>query len=340
MGLVYVHDEMPGITRKRSGKGFAYYTPAGQLLKDAAVIRRIKALAIPPAYTNVWICSLENGHIQATGRDAKGRKQYRYHPKYIELTNENKFSRMFEFGSALPAIRQRVDEDLAKPKLSKEKVLATVVWFLEKSLIRVGNEEYAKTNKSYGLTTMRLRHCKVEGSVIQFKFTGKRGIKHEIAVADRRLARVVKRLQELPGQELFRYIDDDGSVATITSADVNAYLKEITGQDFTAKDFRTWSATVMALAELSGCCGFGSERQAKMSITAAMRAVSQQLGNTPAICRKSYVHPAIVNSYMDGSLEKFLQARFAGREEGPALDDCAEAVALELLQEIKPALAA
>jgi len=334
-GLIYVSDAAPGISRRKAGKGFAYYSPTGELIKDPATLKRIRSLAIPPAYTNVWICPLEDGHIQATGRDAKGRKQYRYHAKWIDLTNENKFARMLAFGSALPRIRERVEEDLGSRGLTKEKVLATVVWFLENSLIRVGNEEYAKENKSYGLTTMKMRHCKVEGSVVQFKFKGKRGIKHDIALADRRMARVVKKLQELPGQDLFRYIGDDGAVHTVTSADVNAYLKEITGEDFTAKDFRTWAATVMALAQLSGCCGYGSAREAKRSLAEAMRQVSAQLGNTPAICRKSYVHPRIVDGFLDGSLRQFLESRIStsGAGENP-IDECAEAVALELLAEM------
>lgn len=334
-GLVYVLDNMPGITRKRAGKGFAYHGPDGGLVKDEKILQRIRSLAIPPAYTHVWICPLDNGHLQATGRDAKGRKQYRYHPKFLELSAGNKFSRMLEFGAALPAIRERVDQDLCKHGLPREKVLATVVWFLENSLIRVGNEEYAKSNKSYGLTTMKARHCKVEGSVIQFKFVGKRGIKHDIKLADRRLARVVKKIQELPGQELFQYVDGDGGRHSVTSADVNAYLKEITGQEFTAKDFRTWSATALALAELSHACGYGTQREAKRAVTQALTSVSSQLGNTPAICRKSYVHPGIVTSFMDGSLEHFLSSRLdAGSEENP-VDACAEAVVIELLQELQ-----
>lgn len=332
-GLVYVLDNMPGITRRRAGKGFAYYDANGQSVKESRTLQRIRSLAIPPAYSNVWICPLENGHLQATGRDARGRKQYRYHPKFLELSTGNKFSRMLEFGAALPAIRDRVDHDLCKHGLPREKVLATVVWFLENSLIRVGNEEYAKSNKSYGLTTMKARHCKVEGSVIQFKFVGKKGIKHDIKLADRRLARVVKKIQELPGQELFQYVDGEGTRHSVTSADVNAYLKEITGQEFTAKDFRTWSATVLALAELSHACGFGTQREAKRAVMQALTSVSGQLGNTPAICRKSYVHPGVVNSFLDGSLEQFLTSRVGA--EGNPIDDCAEAVVIELLQELQ-----
>ncbi|HEY3782969.1 MAG TPA: hypothetical protein VGL56_17945 [Fimbriimonadaceae bacterium] len=331
IGLIYVHDDLPGIARKARGKNFVYISPNGQIIKDRRILERIKKLAIPPAYQNVWICPLENGHIQATGRDARRRKQYRYHPAWIELSSGNKFSHMLEFGKSLPSIRGQVDSDLCKKGLPREKVLATVVWFLEKSLIRVGNEEYAKENNHYGLTTMKMRHCKVEGATTQFHFVGKRGIKHDIAVSDIRMARLVKKIQELPGQELFQYLDEHGTRHSVSSADVNAYLKEIAGKDFTAKDFRIWSATVLAMAELSHCCGFTSSSQAKRLVTAAMKNVSSHLGNTPAICRKSYVHPGIVNAYLDGSLEEFLQNR------GEEMDNkrCAETAVLEILKHLQ-----
>jgi DNA topoisomerase I len=335
-GLVYVNDNvMPGFSRKRAGAGFAYYQPDGSLIKDKATIQRIKKLAIPPAYTKVWICPLENGHIQATGRDARGRKQYRYHATWLEITNGNKFSRMLSFGSALPRIRERVEADLSKPGIPREKALATVVWLLEKSLIRVGNEEYAKENNSYGLTTMRMRHVSIEGSTIEFKFKGKRGIKHLIKINDRRMAGILRQIQDLPGQELFHYIDDDGQVCTINSSDVNAYLREVSGEDFTAKDFRTWTATVMALAALSNCCGFSTKKEAQRAMKAALAVVSEQLGNTPAICKKSYVHPMILSSFADGSLEEFLKARakHTGTANEP-IDNCAETVVLELLQKL------
>lgn len=336
-GLIYVNDnELPGITRKKSGAGFAYYWTDGSLIRDKALIQRIKKLAIPPAYTNVWICPFDNGHIQATGRDAKGRKQYRYHEKWLELTNGNKFSRMLAFGTALPQIRERVQADLRKQGVPREKALATVVWLLENSLIRVGNEEYAKENRSYGLTTMRMRHVNIDGSTIEFKFKGKRGIKHLIKINDSRMARVLRQIQELPGQELFHYIDDDGQVCTISSSDVNAYLKEISGEDFTAKDFRTWAATVMALAALSNCCGYSTKREAQRAMKLALTAVSEQLGNTPAICRKSYVHPMVLNSFADGSLEAFLKARAEHPETAnEPIDSCAETVVLELLKRIE-----
>jgi DNA topoisomerase-1 len=334
VGLVYARDDMPGITRRRSGGGFSYYSPNGELIKNQRILRRIRSLAIPPAYTHVWISSLENSHIQATGRDAKGRKQYRYHPKWIELSSENKFSHMQAFGAALPKIRKRVDQDLCKHGLPREKVLATAVWFLEESLIRVGNEEYAKENKSYGLTTMRMRHCKVEGSVIQFKFVGKRGIKHDIQVADRRMARLVKRIQDLPGQELFQYLDSDGQPRSISSADVNQYLREITGQDFTAKDFRTWSATVMALIELGTKCSFTSQSEAKRLVSSALKVVASQLGNTPAICRKSYVHPGVVNSFLDGTLLGFLGRNLLEHVADADAGEFAEKITLKLLKHL------
>lgn len=335
-GLIYVHDNIPGITRKPTDLGFEYFSPNGEKIEDPALLERIRKLAIPPAYTHVWICPFENCHLQATGRDARGRKQYRYHPKWLDLSNSNKFAHMVAFGESLPLVREQVDNDLCKKGLPREKVLATVVWFLEKSLIRVGNEEYARQNKSYGLTTMKMRHCKVEGSVIEFRFNGKRGIKHDIQVADRRMARIVKKIQELPGQELFQYMDQEGHTHTVTSSDVNTYLREITGQDFTAKDFRTWAATVMALVELSHCCEFATKREAKSAITKAMTLVSEQLGNTPAICRKSYVHPGVVDSFLTGSLETFLEQRvIEPLPEGTAIDNRAEAVVLQLLRELE-----
>lgn len=328
-GLRYVTDQIPGITRKKTRGGYDYFHPNGKPVEDQATILRIAKLAIPPAYKHVWICPMANGHLQATGRDARGRKQYRYHEKWLELGGQNKFTHIQAFGSALPKIRERVDQDLCKQGLPKEKVLATIVWFLENSLIRVGSEEYAKENKSYGLTTMRMRHCKVEGQVIQFRFVGKRGIKHDVQVADRRLARIVKKLQEIPGQELFNYVDEEGSVKSVTSEDVNSYLKEISGEEFTAKDFRTWTATVMTLAALSGCCEFTKIREKKSAISQTMKVVSEQLGNTPAICRKSYVHPGLLEAYSDGSLKKFLESR-----KRKNVEEHAEEVTLEFLSKL------
>lgn len=318
-GLRYVTDSRPGISRKRAGRGFAYFSPKGERIKDPGTLRRIKSLAIPPAWTDVWISPVESGHIQATGRDAKGRKQYRYHPRWRQTRDETKYGRMIAFGKALPAIRARVDHDLTLPGLPREKVLATAVRLLETTLIRVGNEEYARTNKHYGLTTMLNRHVKVEGSKIVFKFRGKSGIRHTIDVKDRRLARIVARLQELPGQELFTYRDEEGKNQKIDSADVNAYLQEITGQPFTAKDFRTWAGTVLAALALQEVAAFETKAEARKNIVRAIENVSERLGNTPAICRKCYVHPAIIDSYLDTTLLETLQQR-ADEVEGDIAD--------------------
>jgi DNA topoisomerase I len=301
-GLRYVTDSRPGITRKKAGKGFRYIGPDGQTVKDEETLGRIKSLAIPPAWTEVWISPNEKGHIQATGRDDKGRKQYRYHPKWHEVRDDTKFYRMLAFGKALPRIRRRVEKDLALPGLPRDKVLATVVRLLETTLIRVGNEEYARTNRSFGLTTMRNRHVTVQGSELRFKFKGKSGKTHSIGIKDRRLAQIVRRCQELPEQELFQYIDDDGARCTIDSSDVNAYLKEISGEEFTAKDFRTWAGTVLAAMALQEMEAVDTQARAKKNVVAAIERVAERLGNTPAICRKCYVHPEVIKSYTDGTL--------------------------------------
>ncbi|MBV9787204.1 MAG: DNA topoisomerase IB [Chloroflexi bacterium] len=308
-GLRYVSDEMPGIRRKRAGKNFSYIGLDGKPIRDPKELQRIKSLGIPPAYTDVWICPLPNGHIQATGRDAKGRKQYRYHARWREVRDETKYGRMLAFGAALPRIRERVDQDLKLPGLSREKVLATVVRLLSTTLIRVGNDEYAKQNKSFGLTTMRDRHVEVNGATVKFRFRGKSGKNHSIALTDRRLAKIVQRCRDIPGYELFQYIDDDGERQTIDSADVNEYLREITGQDFTAKDFRTWAGTVLATLALQEAEVFESETQAKKQIAQAITSVAERLGNTPSICRKCYVHPAVIDSYLDGTMIESLQQR-------------------------------
>lgn len=308
-GLRYVSDEMPGIRRKRAGKNFSYIGLDGKPIRDPDELQRIKSLGIPPAYTDVWICPLPNGHIQATGRDAKGRKQYRYHARWREVRDETKYGRMLAFGAALPRIRERVDQDLKLPALSREKVLATVVRLLSTTLIRVGNDEYAKQNKSFGLTTMRDRHVEINGATVKFRFRGKSGKNHSIALTDRRLAKIVQRCRDIPGYELFQYIDDDGERQTIDSADVNEYLREITGQDFTAKDFRTWAGTVLATLALQEAEVFESETQAKKQIAQAITSVAERLGNTPSICRKCYVHPAVIDSYLDGTMIESLQQR-------------------------------
>lgn len=309
VGLCYVTDHSPGIRRIRSGKGFRYIDADGQPVRDPAVLRRIRSLAIPPAYREVWICPLADGHLQATGRDARGRKQYRYHPHWQIIRGQSKFTRLLLFSESLPVVRERVERDLARPGLPREKVLATVVSLMEITRIRVGNEEYARTNQSYGLTTLRDEHVQVQGATIRFRFRGKSGVEHERAVHDRRLAKIVKRCQELPGQELFQYLDEAGQRQTIGSGDVNAYLREITGQDFTAKDFRTWGGTVMAALELERLGRTASATEAKKNIVQAVKEVARQLGNRPAICRKYYVHPALLEAYLDESLFEIMQRR-------------------------------
>ncbi|CAA9551888.1 Hypothetical protein PA2244 (similar to DNA topoisomerase IB, but possibly involved in glycosyl-transfer) [uncultured Synechococcales cyanobacterium] len=308
-GLRYVTDDSPGIRRKRSGKGFSYIGLDGKPIHDPEELKRIKSIGIPPAYTDVWICTLPNGHLQATGRDAKGRKQYRYHVRWRRVRDETKYGRMMIFGLKLPQIRKRLEQDLARPGLPREKVLATVVRLLETTLIRVGNEEYAKENRSFGLTTMRDRHVDISGSTIQFQFRGKSGKEHTIDLKDRRLAKIVKRCRDIPGYELFQYLDEQGQRQTIDSTDVNEYLREITGEDFTAKDFRTWSGTVFAAIALQEFEAFDSEAQAKKNIVRAIETVSERLGNTPSICRKCYVHPAVIDAYLDGTLAHTLEQR-------------------------------
>lgn len=312
-GLRYVNDESPGIARKRDGKGFRYVAPDGSAIDDEATLARIKSLAIPPAWTDVWICKLDNGHLQATGRDARGRKQYRYHPRWRAVRDEVKYERMINFGKALPAIRRRVDEDLARSGLPREKVLATIVYLLQATMMRIGNEEYARENKSFGLTTLRVRHVRIDGSAVQFRFRGKSGVFHDVTVEDRRLARIIARIRDLPGQELFQYVDDDGERHAIGSSDVNDYLRDISGEDYTAKDFRTWSGTVLAALALIEFEKFDSETQAKKNILRAIESVAERLGNTPSICRKCYVHPAVIESYLDGTILEALRVR--AREE-------------------------
>ena len=277
-----------------------YIRPDGARVREMDELRRIRALVIPPAWRDVWICGQAHGHLQAVGRDARGRKQYRYHPQWRAVRDETKYARLLAFGQALPRIRERVDRDLARPGLPREKVLATVVRLLETTLIRVGNEAYAKANASFGLTTLRGRHVDVSGSTVRFEFRGKGGKRVSVDLTDRRLARIVKRCQELPGQELFQYIDADGARQTVDSTDVNAYLKEISGEEFTAKDFRTWGGTVLTAVALRQVPPSDSAAQAKRNIVRAMEAVARQLGNTPAICRKSYVHPVVIDTYLDG----------------------------------------
>lgn len=301
-GLTYVRDDGPGISRRRRGKGWSYTGPDGRPVRDPAVIERINSLAIPPAYTDVWICPDPDGHIQATGRDARGRKQYRYHPRFREVREGNKYERMLEFARALPAIRARITGDMARRGLPREKVLATIVYLLENTLIRVGNDEYARTNKSFGLTTLRDRHVRIEGSELRFRFRGKSGKEWNLKLRDRRVARIVKAAQDVPGQHLFQYLDADGARHEVTSTDVNAYLREIAGPGVTAKDFRTWGGTVLAALALSELEAADSEKAAKKNVRAAIERVAAQLGNTPTICRKCYVHPQVLDSYLSREL--------------------------------------
>jgi DNA topoisomerase-1 len=302
IGLRYVTDEQPGIRRQKRGKGFRYLLPSGKPVADPATLERIRKLAIPPAYREVWICSDPRGHIQATGRDAKGRKQYRYHPRFREVRESTKYDHMLEFAAALPAIRAHVDKDMKRPGLPREKVLATIVHLLETTMIRVGNADYANQNKSYGLTTLKDRHVKVDGSELRFQFKGKSGKQWRLSIRDRRVAKIVKASQDLPGQHLFQYLDENGEQREVTSGDINAYLKEISGSDITAKDFRTWNGTVLAALALSEYEKVDSEAAAKRNIRSAIEAVSARLGNTPTICRKCYIHPEILESYLSQSL--------------------------------------
>jgi DNA topoisomerase-1 len=299
--LRYVTDSAPGFTRRRNGSGFTYWDADGRRLRDKQELARIRALVIPPAWTDVWICPIANGHIQAIGRDARRRKQYRYHKRWREVRDDVKYGRLLAFGAALPIIRRRTEKDLAQPSLTRTKVLATIVQLLEKTLIRVGNEEYARENNSFGLTTMKDRHAEVKGSTVIFEFRAKSGMQQVIDLHDARLARVVKRCQELPGQTLFQYVDENGDRQSVDSSDVNDYLREITGQDFTAKDFRTWSGTVLAACALRTLAAYESETQAKRNIAEAVAQVAKKLGNTRAVCRKSYIHPAVLEAYMDGA---------------------------------------
>jgi DNA topoisomerase I len=300
--LRYVSDTQPGIRRQRAGRGFSYRGIDGRPIRDPAVLRRIKALAIPPAWTDVWICPRPDGHMQATGRDARGRKQYRYHPRWRAVRDATKYDRMIAFGEVLPQLRAHLEQDMALPGLPREKVLATVVQLLETTLIRVGNLEYARTNSSFGLTTLRDRHVKIAGATLQFHFRGKSGQGHTVRLHDRRLATIVKRCQDLPGYELFQYIDAAGERQTIDSADVNDYLRQLTGQDCTAKDVRTWAGTVLAARALREYGPCMSETEAHKNIVRAIDAVAKRLGNTRAVCRACYVHPTVLDAYLDCSL--------------------------------------
>ena len=299
-GLYYENDNRVGYRRRANSDHFEYLDTEAKRIRDKQRLLRIKRLAIPPAWTDVWICPSPNGHIQATGRDARGRKQYRYHDRWREMRDENKFGRLADFAKVLPKIRRHVARDIRLADLPREKVLATVVRLLERTFIRIGNEEYARANKSFGLTTIKNRHVTVKGPHLRFRFRGKSGRQHEVDMTDRRIAKIVSKCQDLPGQDLFQYVSDKDEVRSITSQDVNDYLREITNENFTAKDFRTWAGTVLAAIALNAQAGFETKKQAKANVKTAVCAVAELLGNTPAICRKCYVHPAIIEAYLNG----------------------------------------
>ena len=331
-GLVYTSDDRPGIRRIGKGRRARYVDANNKPVRDAETLTRIRSLVIPPAWTDVWISSNPRGHLQATGRDARGRKQYRYHAKWRKVRDETKYGRMVAFGQALAVIRRRTDADLRRPGLPREKVLAAVVRLLEKTFIRVGNDEYARDNHSFGLTTMRDGHVRITGSKVRFIFRGKSGVEHELALDDRRLARIVKQCRDLPGQELFQYRDEDGKVVDIGSADVNAYLQQITGKDFTSKDFRTWAGTVLAAQLLRDFEEVDSDARAKKNVVAAIEQVATRLGNTRAVCRKCYVHPAVIDAYMDGTMMKTIAQRAQRTAKAVGKMTAAEAAVLGLLQ--------
>lgn len=306
-GLVYVNDDMPGITRQRSGKGFTYRDATGRTIRDPARRKQLAALAIPPAYTDVWICPDPRGHIQATGRDDKGRKQYRYHPAFREIRDGAKYHRMLDFAKVLPKVRRQVSEDMSRRGMPAEKVLATVVYLLENTMIRVGNADYAKQNKSHGLTTLRTRHVKLAGNEVRFRFRGKSGKEWNLGLRDRRIARIIKAAQDIPGQHLFQYLDEEGQPHPVSSTEVNAYLRQISGSNITAKDFRTWTGTVLAALALAEFEKADSQAAAKRNVRDAIEAVAARLGNTPTICRKCYVHPQVIDAYLADELKLELQ---------------------------------
>jgi len=333
--LHYVDDSQPGLCREREGDHFVYFTAKGALIEDPTVIKRINALAVPPAYTDVWICADPRGHLQATGRDARGRKQYRYHARWREVRDENKYARMVAFGNALPKLRKQLESHLALPGLDRNKIMATVIYLLDTTLIRVGNSQYARDNKSYGLTTLRNRHVEVKGSAIEFHFRGKSGVEHRVSVNDKRVARIVKRCLELPGQHLFQYLDDQGERHTVTSSDINAYLQDMTGADFTAKDYRTWAGSALALAMLREL-HWQPEPEAKRQIVEMVKAVARTLGNTPAVCRRCYIHPAVLERYVLGELAKLPKPR---KRKGLRLEEVALATFLQRLLDVQAASA-
>lgn len=329
-GLRYVSDQTSGISRIKIEDGFRYENRHGETITDEAILARIKSLAIPPAWEAVWICPYANGHLQATGRDARGRKQYRYHPKWREVRDEVKYERMIRFGKTLPALRERVAYDLSRPGLPREKVLAAVVRMLDLTGVRIGNEEYARENRSFGLTTLLNRHVRVEGTQIELKFRGKSKVYHALKVKDRRMANIIKRMRDLPGQELFHYLDEQGNVHSIESNDVNEYLREITGEDYTAKDFRTWTGTMLATLLLLEAAQYGSKTEAKKNVDQTVRQVAERLGNTPRICKTCYIHPAVFETYLDSDKWQRWHACQAREDEQ---QQCAEEIVLDFLEQ-------
>jgi DNA topoisomerase I len=311
-GLRYVSDESPGLKRASAGKGFRFLDPHGKAVRDTAVVDRVRRLAIPPAWTDVWICPSPHGHIQATGRDARGRKQYRYHPDWRVTRDGTKFERMISFGRALPKIRRRAAKDLRSKGLGRTKVIAAMIRLLEATHIRVGNEEYAKQNHSFGLTTLRDRHVKIRGDTLRFNFLGKSGKIHEIELQDARLARIVRKTQEVPGQELFQYLDESGERQKVSSEDVNSYLREAAGEEFSAKDFRTWAGTVLAALALDELMAAPQAKPTKKNLQTAIVRVAERLGNTPSICRKCYIHPVVMDGYLSGETIGLLRPKLAG----------------------------
>jgi DNA topoisomerase-1 len=305
-GLRYVYDTRPGISRHRTRTGFTYRTLDNKPLRDKETLARIKSLVIPPAWESVWICPLPNGHLQATGRDARGRKQSRYHPKWRETRDQSKYEHMLVFGATLPTVRKRVDKHLTLPGLPREKVLATLVRLLETTFIRIGNETYARENNSFGLTTLRRRHVNIKGSRLTFKFKGKSGVEHTINLTDRRLARIVKTCRDIPGYELFEYLDEEGNARSVDSTSVNDYLRKISNENFTAKDFRTWAGTVLAAMTLSNFEPCKTQTQLKKNLVDAVKTVALRLGNTPSVCRKCYIHPAVLEAYLTGAMTTLL----------------------------------
>lgn len=324
---------MRGLSRKRAARGFRYVDAEGLPVRDHETLARIRSLAIPPAWTEVWICPLDNGHIQATARDARGRKQYRYHPRWRSHRDQAKYEHVIGFGRKLPAIRRQVAKDLARPGLPREKILATLVRLLETTMMRVGNEEYARSNGSFGLTTLRDRHVRISDSTLQFRFRGKSSKEHFVELTDRRLAAIVRRCRDLPGYELFQYIDEDGERRTVDSGDVNGYLRSIAGEDYTAKDFRTWAGTLLAALALGEFEQFHTQSQAKSNLLRAIESVASRLGNTPAICRKCYIHPAVMETYLDGGIRDALRRRVEKGLEGVHDLSPEEAAVLALLQQ-------